>query len=162
MRVPTPPLLADCGVISIEDWRSKTGLEVLRGIMTGALPPPPMSAVIGFDLIEAEEGVAVFAGTPGFQHYNPAGSVHGGYAGVLLDSCMTCAVQTTLPAGTGCVTLEYKVHLVRPMTAETGPVRAEGKVLHSGKRSATAEGRIVDAQGRLYAHGSTTVMVFPV
>jgi len=162
MRVSAPAALADCGVISAEDWRSKSGLEVLRGIMSGELPPPPISAVIGFDLIEAEEGMAVFTGTPGFQHYNPAGSVHGGYAGVLLDSCMTCAVQTTLPAGMGCVTLEYKVHLVRPMTAETGPVRAEGKVLHSGKRSATAEGRIVDAQGRLYAHGSTTVMVFPV
>ncbi len=162
MRVPAPPLAADCGVIPAEEYSSKSGLEILRLIIAGALPPPPISALVGFYLAEVEEGVAVFAGTPGFQHYNPAGAVHGGYAGVLLDSCMTCAVQTTLPAGMGCVTLEYKVHLVRPMTAETGPVRAEGKVLHGGKRTATAEGRLLDTQGRVYAHGTTTVMVFPV
>ena len=162
MRVTTPPLLADCGVIPPEDWKARSGLAVLRAIIAGELPPPPISAVMGFYLAEVDEGTAVFAGTPGFQHYNPAGSVHGGYAGVLLDSCMTCAVQSTLPPGIGCVTLEYKVSLVRPMTADTGPIRAEGKVVHPGKRSATAEGRIIDAHGRVFAHGTTTVLVFPL
>ena len=162
MRVATSPLPADCGVVPLEEWKSRSGIEVLRAIINGELPPPPISGLIGFCATDVEEGTCVFVGTPGFQHYNPAGSVHGGYAGVLLDSCMTCAVQTTLPAGLACVTMEYKVQLVRAMTAETGAVRAEGKVIHPGKRTATAEGRIVDAKGRLYAHGTTTVMVFPL
>lgn len=162
MRASAPPMLADCGVIPLEEFKAKSGLEILRQIMAGVLPPPPISATIGFYLTEAEDGIAVFAGTPGFHHYNPGGAVHGGYAGVLLNSCMTCAVQTTLPPGQGCVTLEYKVQLVRAMTAETGPVRAEGKVLHAGKRTASAEGRIVDAKGRVYAHGTTTCLVFEV
>lgn len=162
MRVSEPPQLADCAVVPLDVWKSKSGLEVMRELIAGRLPPPPIAGTLGFALIEAEEGVAVFAGTPGFQHYNPAGAVHGGYAAVLLDSCMTCAVQTTLPAGTGVVTLEYKVNLVRPITKDTGPVRAEGKVIHPGKRTATAEGRLIDAQGRVLAHSSTTCLVFPL
>ncbi len=158
----TFPELSLCGVVPVETWKAMTGLAVLQAIMAGALPAPPISGLVGFSLAEAEEGSAVFVGTPEFRHYNPAGAVHGGYAALLLDSCMTCSVQSTLEAGLGCVTLEYKINMVRPMTTETGPVRAEGKVLHPGKRTATAEGRIVDGAGRLYAHGTTTCLVFPL
>ena len=156
------PRLVDCDVVPPEAWRSMSGLDLMRALIAGKLPAPPIAGLVGFSLIEAGEGTATFAGTPAFRHYNPAGSVHGGYAGLLLDSCMTCAVQTTLEAGWGCVTLEYKVSLVRPMTKDTGPVRAEGKVIYAGKRTGSAEGRIIDAQGRVLAHGTTTVLVFQV
>ncbi len=156
------PKLADCAVVPLDVWKTKSGIEVLRDLIAGKLPPPPIAGTVGFNLIEVGEGTAVFAGIPGAQHYNPAGSVHGGYAAVLLDSCMSCAVQTTLEAGTGVTTLEYKINMVRPMTKDTGPVRAEGKVIHPGKRTATAEGRIIDSQGRLLAHGTTTCFVFPL
>ncbi|HEY1721211.1 MAG TPA: PaaI family thioesterase [Magnetospirillaceae bacterium] len=162
MQAAELPKLADCAVVPLDLWKTKSGLEVLRELVAGRLPPPPMAGLIGFNLIEVDEGVAVFAGTPGFQHYNPAGAVHGGYAAALLDSCMTCSIQTTLPAGTGVTTLEYKINLVRAMTKDTGPVRAEGKMIHPGKRTATAEGRIIDSQGRLLAHGTTTCFVFPL
>ena len=118
--------------------------------------------LIGFDLTEVDKGRAVFEGTPRFEHYNPLGTVHGGYAATLLDSCMGCSVHTTLPKGTGYTTLEFKVSLVRAVTADTGPVRAEGKVITSGRRVATAEGRLTDADGRLLAHATTTCLVFEV
>lgn len=156
------PRLEECGLTPIEAMKSMSGLELMRAIMEGRLPAPPMAGLMGFTMIEAEPGKAVFAGTPEFRHYNPGGAVHGGYAGTLLDSCMTCAVQTTLEAGWSCVTLEYKVNMVRPMTAETGLVRAEGTVIHPGRRTATAEGRMLDGEGRLLAHGTTTCLVFPV
>ena len=156
------PQLSECAVVPLENWKSMSGLAVMHAIIAGTLPSPPIAGLIGFALTEASEGGAVFVGTPEFRHYNPAGSVHGGYAAMLLDSCMTCAVQSTLEAGLGCVTLEYKINMVRPMTVDTGPVRAEGRVVHPGKRTATAEGRIVDAKGRLYAHGTTTCLVFPL
>lgn len=156
------PDLSLCDVIPPEVWKSMKGLDLLRAIIAGKLPAPPIAGLVGFALVEAEEGRAVFAGTPEFRHYNPAGAVHGGYAALLLDSCMTCAVQSTLEAGLGCVTMEYKINMVRAMTAETGPVRAEGKIIYPSKRAATAEGRLVDAKGRLYAHGTTTCMVFPL
>ena len=140
---------------------SRSGIALLRAMQAGELPAPPIMTLLDFALVEVEEGRAVFAGTPGERHYNPLGSVHGGYAATLLDSCMGCAVHSTLPAGTGYTTLEFKVNLVRPLTAETGEVRAEGRTLHVGKRSATAEGRLVDGAGRLLAHGTTTCLVFP-
>jgi uncharacterized protein (TIGR00369 family) len=160
MSVIEPPQLADCDTVPLEAWKTKNGLQVLREIIAGTLPAPPIAGLVGFTLAEAEEGFAVFTGVPGFQHYNPSGAVHGGYAGTLLDSCMTCAIQSSLEAGFGCVTLEYKVNMVRPMTKDTGPVRAEGKLIHPGKRTATAEGRILDGSGRLLAHGTTTCLVF--
>jgi uncharacterized protein (TIGR00369 family) len=159
IRIPQP---AECGVIPLDVAKTMSGLDQLRGIMAGRLPAPPMAALIGFALVEAEEGQVVFAGTPDVRHYNPAGAVHGGYAGVLLDSCMTVSVLSTLQAGWSCVTLEYKVSLVRAMTKDTGLVRAEGKVIAVGKRTATAEGRLVDGQGRIMAHGTTTCLVFEV
>ena len=156
------PALAECGVIPPEVWKSMRGLDLLHAIIVGKLPAPPIAGLIGFYLAEAGEGTATFAGVPEFRHYNPAGAVHGGYAGVLLDSAMTCAVQTTLEAGWGCVTLEYKISLVRAMTKDTGLVRAVGKVINTGKRTASAEGSILDGQGKVLAHGTTTCLVFQV
>ena len=102
----------------------------------------------------------MFAGEPNFDLYNPLGSVHGGYAATLLDSAMGCAVHSMLPAGTGYTTLEFKISFARPLSKDTGLLRAEGKVISVGKRVGTAEGRLVDMQGKLYAHGTTTCLIF--
>ena len=118
-----------------------------------------MGALLGFQLLEVRAGEVIFTCTPGRQHYNPIGAVHGGLAGTLLDSAMGCAVHTMMQKGQAYTTLEYRVHLVRGMTDRTGLVRAEGKVVHLGRRVATAEGRIVDAGGKLYAHGTTTCLI---
>lgn len=150
------------GVASIETLRGLSGLAFLEKMIAGELPAPPISRTMGFTLAEVRAGEAVFICTPTFEHYNPIGSVHGGLAGTLLDSAMSCAVQTTVEAGYGYTTLEYRVHLVRGMTDKTGPVRAEGKIVHAGRRAATAEGRIIDAKGNLYAHGTTTCMIFQI
>jgi uncharacterized protein (TIGR00369 family) len=112
--------------------------------------------------VEGEPGRIVFQGSPGQQHYNPLGSVHGGYFCTLLDSAVGCAVHSVLPQGMGYTTLELKVNLIRALTAGTGPVRAEGKVIQVGNRVGIAEGRIVDAEGKLYAHATTTCLVFPL
>jgi uncharacterized protein (TIGR00369 family) len=136
-----------------------SGLEFLQAIVRGDLPQPPIGDVFNFDLLEVEKGRVVFAGTPDRRFYNPIGSVHGGYAATLLDSCMGCAVHSILDAGVGYTTLEFKVQLVRAMTEETGLVRAEGTVLHSGRRTATAHGELRDRSGRLLAHGSTTCII---
>ena len=150
------------GVTPLATIRTLSGLEFLSRIASGALPRPPISALLGFSLAEVEDGRAVFVAEPGRRHYNPIGSVHGGFAATLLDSCMACAVQTRLPAGTGYTTLEFKVNLVRALTDETGPVRAEGTAIQVGSRVGTAEGRLIDAAGRLYAHGTTTCLIFPI
>ena len=139
--------------------RSIPGLEFLRAIRDRRLPAPPIAHLLGFELVEVEPGRAVFEIVPGERHYNPIGVVHGGLAMTLLDSCMGCAVQTHMPAGAGYTTLEAKTNLVRAITADTGRLRAIGKTLHVGKRMATAEGRLEDATGKLYAHASTTCMV---
>jgi uncharacterized protein (TIGR00369 family) len=139
--------------------RTMPGIEFLRAIRDGNLPPPPIAQLMGFELVEVEPGHAVFECTPGEQHYNPIGVVHGGLAMTLLDSAMGCCVQTMMPDKTGYTTLEAKTNLVRAITSETGRLRAIGKVLHVGKRVATAEGRIEDASGKLYAHATTTCIV---
>jgi len=139
-----------------------SGLEFLRAIAAGQLPGPPIAHTLGFTLSEVSEGLAVFTVEPKEFHYNPIGVVHGGLAATLLDSCMACAIQTTLPRGRAYTTLEIKVNMVRAITSTTGPLRCEGRVIHTGKQVGTAEGRITDAQGRLYAHGTTTCMVFEV
>ena len=137
-----------------------SGLEYLRAIGTGELPLPPIAQLMGFEGHDVEEGRIVFRCTPGEQHFNPIGVVHGGLAMTLLDSAMGCAVHSTLPAGTGYTSLEAKVNFVRAITASTGPVLAEGTVIHRGSRIATAEGRIVtEADGKLLAHASTTCLV---
>ncbi len=142
-----------------EQMRQMSGLEFLRAMAAGTLPAAPIGAVFDFDLVEIEKGRVVFAGTPDQRFYNPIGSVHGGYAATLLDSCMGCAVHSTLEAGIGYTTLEFKIQLVRGMNDRTGLVRAEGVVLHSGRRAATASGELRDSAGRLLAHGSTTCII---
>ena len=147
------------GVTPVADVKAMSGLDFLTAMRDGKLPGPPIARLLAFDLIEVEHGRAVFAGTPTQDHYNPIGSVHGGYAATLLDSCMGCAVQSTLPQGTGYTTLEFKVSLVRAITLTTGEVKAEGKILTTGRRIATAEGRLVDSGGKLLAHATTTCLV---
>ena len=136
-----------------------SGMEYINAIFGGELPPPPIAELMGFRGVEAEPGRAVFEMEPGPEHYNPIGSVHGGWACTLLDSCMACAAQTTLAVGQGYTTVELKVNLVRPLSSETGPVRAEGKVVSAGRTIVTAEGRIVGWDGKLCAHGTTTCLV---
>jgi uncharacterized protein (TIGR00369 family) len=145
---------------SLEEIGSYIGLDFLRRIADGTVPQPPIAATLGFRLAEVAPGFALFTMTPELRHYNPIGTVHGGVACTLLDSCMGCAVHTHLAKGQGYTTLELKVNLVRPITATTGPVRAEGRTLHVGRRSATAEGKLLDAKGNLLAHGTTTCMIF--
>jgi uncharacterized protein (TIGR00369 family) len=148
-----PRALAEAG-------QGLSGLEYLQKIVAGELPRPPIGALMDFALAELSEGRAVFTVEPAEYHYNPIGVVHGGVAATLLDSAMGCAVHTTLPAGAGYTTLEIKVNYVRPMTAETGLVRCEAQVVYTGGRTATAEGKIVDESGKLYAHATTTCIIF--
>lgn len=150
------------GLVPPETAASMSGLEMLGAMIAGQLPGPPIMQTLDFTLTEVENGRALFEGHPAFNHYNPLGTVHGGYAATLLDSCMGCAVHTTLPKGVTYTTLEFKVSLVRAITKDTGVVRAEGKVLAAGRRTATAEGRLTDASGRLLAHGTTTCLIFEI
>lgn len=150
------------GVTPLDQVKHLSGLEFMQGMLEGRFSPPPIAAALKFELVEAEHGRAVFESVPEFGFYNPIGAVHGGYAATLLDSCMGCAVHTTLPAGQAYTTLEFKVNFVRAMTDQTGRVRAEGRVIHPGNRAATAEGHLYDARGKLLAHGTTTCLVFPI
>src|SRR3954451_21103283 len=150
------------GVTPTAVMASMAGLEFVRGIFDNKLPAPPiMQNIEPFDST-AEPGVVVMHSIPGFRHYNPIGSVHGGYAATLLDSAMGLAVHSALPAGTGYTTLEFKISFIRGMTKDTGPVRTEGRTLNVGRRAATAEGRITDDKGRLLAHATTTCLVFEI
>jgi uncharacterized protein (TIGR00369 family) len=136
-----------------------SGLAFLHSIILGKLPAPPIAATLGFRLAEAAHGRVVFVVQPAEYHYNPIGVVHGGLAATLLDSCMSCAVQSTLPEGVGYTTLELKVNFIRPITLGTGELRAEGTVVHAGGKTATAEGRLLDQAGKLYAHSTTTCII---
>jgi len=139
-----------------------SGIESLEAVMRGDVPPPPMGELMGMTLILVEEGRTVFTLTPGGRHDNPMGITHGGAAATLLDSAMGCAVQSTLPAGGGFTTLDLTVHYVATVTRETGPVLAEGHIVHRGGRTATAEGRLTRvADGRLLAHATTTCLLTP-
>jgi len=141
---------------------SMPGLDFVRKIFSGELPQPPiMENVEPFDST-AEPGVVVFHSVPGFRHYNPIGSVHGGYAAILLDSAMGLAVHSMLPVGTGYTTLEFKISFIRGMSKDSGTVRTEGKTLNVGRRAATAEARITDSKDRLIAHATTTCLVFEI
>ncbi len=139
--------------------REGSGLEFLSRIARGELPPPPIACLLDFALAEVGEGRAVFEAEPGEKHYNPIGVVHGGLLATMLDSAMACAVHSTLPAGTGYTTVELHVNLVRAAGLDTGRLRAEGEILHRGSRVATAQGRVVDPKGRLFAHGTTTCLI---
>ena len=140
-----------------------SGLDYLRALMAGELPPPPIALTLGFLPVEVEEGRAVFAADPAEYHYNPIGLVHGGLAATLLDSATGCAVQTTLPAGVAYTTLELKTNFVRAITRDTGRVLCEAEVVHRGGTIATAEGRVrAEATGKLLAHGTSTCLIKPV
>ena len=149
------------GVVPVEMLLQHDGLTFLRGLMAGQFPAPPMTQTLGFMLSEVDPGRVVFSGEPQFKHYNPIGSVHGGFAMTLLDSALACAIHSTLAKGETYTTLEIKVNLVRPITQETGLVRAEGRIIHRGRSLGTSEGDIKDASGKLYAHATTTCMIFP-
>lgn len=140
--------------------REMSGLEYLQAMQRGDLPWPPIGHLMDFYPSEVEEGRVVFKFTPSEFHYNPIGTVHGGVACTLMDSVMGCAVHSKLPKGIGYTTLELKVNYLRPMTSQTGEVFCEGKVIYVGGKHATAEGKIVDAAGKLYAHSSTTCLIF--
>jgi uncharacterized protein (TIGR00369 family) len=146
-------------VAGAQRGRTLSGLDYLRAMQSGEIPPPPITATIGIEMDEVEEGRVVFAVTPAEYHYNPIGVVHGGVASTLCDTAMACAVHSTLPAGVGYTTLELKVTFIRPLTRDTARVTCEGRTLHVGGRTAAAEARIVDAAGRLYAHATSTCLV---
>jgi uncharacterized protein (TIGR00369 family) len=137
----------------------RSGLELMRAIVAGELPEPPMASTLGLRLVEVDDGRAVFVGTPAEYHYNPIGTVHAGFALTMLDSAMGCALVTTLAAGVAWTTLEVKANFTRALRADTGPVRCTGAVLHAGRTVATAEARIEDGGGRLCAHGTSTILL---
>ncbi len=137
-----------------------SGLDFFRKMITGELARPPMTALLNIRLIEAEQGRVVFGAVPARAHYNGLGIVHGGLAAALLDSALGCAVNTLAPAGKVFTTLEMKINFTRPLTRKVGLIRCEGKVVHMGNRVATAEGRVVDKHGTLYAHGTATCILF--
>jgi uncharacterized protein (TIGR00369 family) len=148
------------GVSTPQQLQGKTGLQIMQAMLAGELPYPHIMQTLDYSLLEVAKGRAVFQGVPQLMHYNPLGSVHGGWYATLLDSALGCAVHTALEAGQGYTTAELGVHIVRAASHQSGPLRAIGNVVHVGRQLATAEARIVDAGGKLYAHGSTTCLVF--
>lgn len=148
------------GTVSAERRKEMSGLEFVQGLADRTLPLNTIAQTLGYDVTEAERGRVVISAEPRDIHLNPAGTVHGGFSATLLDSCMGLAIQSTLEKGAGSTTLEFKISLVRPITPDTGEIRAEGVVLTTGRRVGTAEGRITDRNGRLLAHGTTTCLVF--
>ena len=151
---------AGMGVARPEQVAGKSGLEIMSAVLSGRLPYPPIARTLDFLLIEVAEGRAVFQGTPGPAHLNPLGTIHGGWYATLLDSALGCAVHTMLPPGRGYTTAELGVNLVRAIGSKAPRVRAEGKVIHCGRQLATAEARLYGPDGTLYAHATTTCLVF--
>ena len=149
------------GTVSTERQKEMSGLEFVQGLADGTLPLNTMAETLGYDVSEAASGRVVVTAVPDRGHLNPAGTVHGGLAATMLDSCMGLAIHSTLEKSVGSTTLEFKISLLRPITPETGSIKAEGVVLSCGRRVGTAEGRITDRQGRLLAHGTTTCLIFP-
>lgn len=152
--------LRDQGVAAPHEVAGLSGMQVFEAMLAGRLPPPPISQTLDFLILEAEPGRVVFQGQPLFRHYNPLGTVHGGWIATLLDSAVACAVHTTLPPGKSYTTVELKINYVRALTEDVPRVRAEGKVIHAGSRMGTSEGRLYGPDGRLYAHASTTCFIF--
>jgi uncharacterized protein (TIGR00369 family) len=148
------------GTVSPDRQKEMSGLEFVQGLVDGTLPLNTMARTLDYDVAEAANGRVVVTAQPSGIHLNPAGTVHGGLAATMLDSCMGLAIQTTLEKGFGQTTLEFKISLVRPITPETGMIKAEGLVLSRGRRIGTAEGRVMDVNGRLLAHGTTTCLIF--
>ena len=149
------------GVVSREELVAGDGLSFLRGIIAGTNPAPPFADAMDFELAEADEGRVVFVGTPSPRFFNPLGTIHGGWTATILDSAMACAAHATLKPGEGYTTLEMKLNYVRPVMPDSGPVRCEGKLIHRGNTVVTTEGKLVDARGKLLAHGTETCLVLP-
>jgi uncharacterized protein (TIGR00369 family) len=148
-------------VATVAAGAEMAGIDYMRALIVGELPPPPIAIAMNMAPIELEEGRVVFAGEPGEEHYNPIGAVHGGYAATILDSALGCAVHTTLPAGVGYTSLGLEVKYLRPISRDTGRVLCEGTVVHRGRRQATAEARLTAADtGKLLATGTSTLMIF--
>jgi uncharacterized protein (TIGR00369 family) len=148
------------GTVSADEQKQMSGLEFVQGLADGTLPLNTIARTLGYDITEVESGRVVVTAEPKDTHLNPAGTVHGGLAATMLDSCMGLAIQSTLEKGVGSTTLEFKVSFIRPITPETGPIKAEGAVISRGRRVGTAEGRITDSKGRLLVHGTTTCLIF--
>jgi uncharacterized protein (TIGR00369 family) len=148
------------GFVTPAQAAGRSGLDVLQAMLAGELPYPHIAETLDFGIVSVAPGSAVFQGTPQVRHLNPMGGVHGGWYATLLDSALGCAVHTMMPAGRGYTTAELSVNIVRGATPSTGPLRAVATVLHCGRQLATAEARIVGPDGRLYAHGTTTCLVF--
>jgi uncharacterized protein (TIGR00369 family) len=148
------------GTVSADEQKEMSGLEFVQGLADGTLPLNTIARTLGYDITEAESGRVVATAEPKDTHLNPAGTVHGGLAATMLDSCMGLAIQSTLEKGLGSTTLEFKMSFVRPITPETGLIKAEGKVISRGRRVGTAEGRVTDTKGRLLVHGTTTCLIF--
>jgi uncharacterized protein (TIGR00369 family) len=148
------------GTVSPDRQKEMSGLEFVQGLVDGTLPLNTMAGTLGYDVTEVVSGRVVVTATPTGSHLNPAGTVHGGLAATMLDSAMGLAIHSLLDKGVRSTTLEFKISLVRPITPETGPIKAEGVVLNCGRRVGTAEGRVTDQKGRLLAHGTTTCLIF--
>ena len=151
---------AGCGVARPDQVAGISGLQALQAMLRGELPFPPIARTLNFQLLEIGEGRAMFQGTPGPDHYNPMGGIHGGWYATLLDSALGCAVHTLMPAGRGYTPAELGINLVKAISPKVQRVRAEAKVLHCGRQLATAEARLYGPDGTLYAHGTTTCLVF--
>ena len=148
------------GLIPHAVWREKSSLEILRQMIAGEVPQPPIAGTLDFQLAKIESGHAEFTGTPKIDYYNPLGTTHGGYIATLLDSAMGCAVQSMLEAGKGSTSLEFKINFVRPIFERTGKLTAVGEVINAGKQIVTAEAKLIDEAGKLYAHATTTCFIF--
>ena len=147
-------------VVTAAAGATMSGLEYMTAVVTGQVPPPPIAVTMRLRPVELEEGRVVFEGEPGEEHYNPIGVVHGGYAATLLDSALGCAVHTTLPAGVAYTSLGLEAKFVRPVTRDTGRVLCEATVLYRGRKQATAEATLTEAQsGKLLAHATSTLMI---
>jgi uncharacterized protein (TIGR00369 family) len=153
---------AGVGLANPADLAGLTGLQQMQAMLDGRLPYPHIADTLDFSLVEIGEGRAVFQGQPQLKHYNPLGTVHGGWYATLLDSAVGCAVHTAMPVGRAYTTAELSVNIVRAASYKSGPLRAIGTVIHAGRQLATAEGRIVGPDGKLYAHATTTCLVFEV
>ena len=149
------------GTVDPDRQKEMSGLEFVQRLADGTLPLNTIAQTLGYDVSEATHGRVVITAEPSGRLLNPSGTVHGGFSATLLDSCMGLSILTTLEKGVGSTTLEFKISLLRPITPETGMIKAEGVVLTTGRRVGTAEGRLTDSNGRLLAHGTTTCLIFP-
>jgi uncharacterized protein (TIGR00369 family) len=149
----------DDPAVTAQAARQMSGREFQEAMRDGRVPGAPIAHLLDFQSVEVGDGRIVFACTPAEYHYNPIGVVHGGLACTLLDSALACAIHTKLPAGVAYTTVELHVNFLRPLTVETGPVRCEAEVIHIGRSMATAQGRLIDSAGKLYAHGTTTCLI---